>query len=77
MCYTLYEVIQMPVSKAQRAASERYDKEHFAYCTVKVKKELRERILEHAHATGESINGFITRAIAEAIERDLTPSADP
>jgi hypothetical protein len=37
----------------------------------------REIIDAHLLRTGESINGFITRAIAETIERDLTPSADP
>jgi len=60
----------MPVSDAQRKSNARYDAKHFAYCTVKVRKELREAVREHAAGHGESVNGFITRAIAETMERD-------
>ncbi len=35
-----------------------------------VSKGQKEIIRQHAESRGESVNGFINRAIAEAIERD-------
>jgi len=34
---------------------------------------LKDAIQEHAKAMGESVNGFIIRAIIETMERDLGP----
>jgi predicted HicB family RNase H-like nuclease len=67
----------MATSDAQRKSNKKYDAEHFEYFTVKGKKGMRETLKTVATARGESLNGFITRVLNEAIERDLTPSADP
>ena len=37
---------------------------------VRTTKEHRDAIQAHAQAQGESVNGFIKRAIAETMERD-------
>lgn len=37
---------------------------------LRLPKGEKEKIRAHAESRGESVNGFITRAIAEAIERD-------
>ena len=37
---------------------------------VRVKKGRKEQIKAHAEMMGESVNGFINRAIDEAMERD-------
>ena len=60
----------MPVSDAQRKAIAKYDAKKYEYCTVKVKKGTKELIRDFAAARGESVNGFITRAIAETMERE-------
>jgi predicted HicB family RNase H-like nuclease len=62
--------IVMAVSEAQRRANAKHDKENYEYCTVKVRKGKRAEVREHAQLRGESINGFINRAIDEAIARD-------
>ncbi len=36
----------------------------------------KERIKEHAEARGESVNGFIGRAISEQMKRDASAGAD-
>ena len=64
----------MPVSEARRRANAKYDKENFEYCTVKVKMGRKAEIQDHATANGESVNGFINRAIDETMERDTEVS---
>ena len=60
----------MPASKAQQKAVAKYMKENYDEIKVRVAKGQRERIKTHAEAQGESVNGFINRAIDETIERD-------
>ena len=59
----------MPVSEAQKKAFSKYIKENYEYCTVKVKKGKKAAIKAHADDLNESINGFINRAIDEAMAR--------
>lgn len=60
----------MPVSEAQRKANAKYDKEHFEYCTVKVKKGAKQMIQNIAKTNNESINGYIKKAIKAQIKAD-------
>lgn len=60
----------MPVSKAQQAAVNKYVKSNYDRINVTLAKGQREIIKAHAEARGESVNGFITRAIENQLERD-------
>lgn len=57
----------MPVSEAKRRAITKYDQKSVEKTTVRLKKGTRARI----EATGAaSINGFITDAIEEKLNRE-------
>jgi len=60
----------MTVSKAQQAAVNKYVKSNYDRINVTLPKGRREIIKAHAEARGESVNGFITRAIENQLERD-------
>ena len=60
----------MATSEARKRANEKWQTEKVDDLRVRVPKGQREIIHDHAAKQGESINGFINRAIREAIERD-------
>lgn len=60
----------MPVSKKQQASVNKYVKANYDRVNVTFPKGRKAEIKAHADARGESVNGFITRAIDETIERD-------
>ncbi len=60
----------MPASKAQQKAVNKYVKEKYDRVLLTMDKGRKETIKAHAEAQGESVNGFINRAIAETMERD-------
>lgn len=60
----------MPVSKAQQKAVTKYMKENYDEIKVRVDKGRKAEIKAHAEAQGESVNGFINRAIDETMGRD-------
>lgn len=60
----------MTVSKAQAAANKKYH-DKFDDIKVRVPKGDRQVWQDHAASQNESLNGFITRAVSEAMERDL------
>lgn len=60
----------MPASKAQQRAVSKYMKENYDEIKVRVEKGQKDIIKAHAEACGESVNGFIGRAIDETMERD-------
>lgn len=66
----------MPASKAQQRAVSKYMKENYDEIKVRVEKGRKDTIKAHAEAQGESVNGFITRAIKETIERDKEIAGD-
>ena len=66
----------MPVSEAQLRANKKYNKENFEYFTVKAKKGTRLEIKACAASIGESLNGFINRAIKDAMERAAKEEKD-
>ena len=60
----------MPVSEAQKRATAKYEQQNYDKVLLRLEKGRREIIKAHAEAHGESINGFVSRAIDEAITRD-------
>lgn len=67
----------MPTSKAQQRAVSRYIKANYDRLELTVPKGQKDIIKTHAEARGESVNAFIGRAIAEAMERDKRPQKAP
>ena len=60
----------MPISKAQQNAVKKYVKAHYDEVKIRMEKGRKAQIQQHAEAQGESVNGFINRAIAETMERE-------
>ena len=60
----------MPTSKAQQRAVNKYVKDKYDRILLTMPKGKKETIQAHAEARGESVNGFIGRAIESQIERD-------
>ena len=60
----------MAVSKAQQRAVSKYMKENYDEIKIRIAKGEKEVIKAHAEAQGESLNGFIIRAMSETMERD-------
>ena len=56
-------------TEAQARAHKRYISK-FAEIKIRVETEHRDAIQAHAQARGESVNGFIKRAIQETMERE-------
>lgn len=56
-------------SAAQRRAVSKYNK-NIGRINLRLSKEKKEIIESHAREKGESVNGFVNRAIDETIERD-------
>ena len=64
------EVNVMAVSKAQQRAVAKYMKENYDNVQVRMPKGKKEKIKAFAESKGESINGFVNRAIDEAMENE-------
>ena len=68
----------MPATKAQQKAVSKYMKENYDVYQIRMPKGRKAEIKAHAEARGESVNGFIGRAINETMERDNSqPSPSP
>lgn len=67
----------MPVSKAQQKAVTKYVKAKYDRFGLTMAKGRLDEIRAHAEAHSESVNGFINRAISEAMERDSSDSGAP
>ena len=60
----------MAVSKSQQKAVAKYMKENYDEIKIRTGKGKREEFKTHASERGETLNGFINRAINETIQRD-------
>lgn len=60
----------MPASKAQQRATNKYISKAYDRINLTVPKGQKERLQMHAEARGESLNGFINRAISDTLERE-------
>ena len=67
----------MAVSKAQQASVNKYVKANYDRINVTMPKGRREVLKAHAEAQGESVNGFINRAIDETMARDAAGTNQP
>ena len=65
-----------PSSKAQQKAVTKYVKEKYDRIVLTMPKGRKEAIKDAAATVGESLNGYVTRAIDERIERDNTGEDD-
>ena len=57
----------MPASKAQQRATNKWIAKAYDRINLTVPKGQKERLQAHAEAHGESVNGFINRAISETL----------
>lgn len=57
-------------TEARRRANEKYNAKAYDEIKVRVSKGNKDIIKAHAESKGESLNGFVNRAIDEAMERD-------
>ena len=60
----------MTVSKKQQASVTKYVKANYDRFSVTMPKGAKEKIKAHAEERGESVNGFINRAIENQIAED-------
>ena len=58
------------MGKSSTKAQNKYINKKYDRINLVVEKGKKESIKEHADAIGESVNGFINRAINETIKRD-------
>lgn len=63
-------------TEARRRANEKYNAKAYDEIKVRVSKGHKEKLKEYAEDHGESLNGFINRAIEETIERDAAEKED-
>jgi len=57
-------------TEAQKQSARKWDAANLDRLSIALPKGSRETIKAHAKAQGESVNGFIGRAISETMERD-------
>jgi predicted HicB family RNase H-like nuclease len=62
--------MEAKTSRAQQKAVNKYVKNNYDRFVLNMPKGNKERIKAHAAKQGESLNGFINRAISETMERD-------
>lgn len=57
-------------TEARRRANEKYNAKAYEEIKVRVYKGEKDKIKAHAEHHGESLNGFVKRAIDETMQRD-------
>lgn len=57
-------------TEARRRANEKYNAKTYEEIKVRVHKGQKDIIKAHAESKGESVNGFVNRAIDETMQRD-------
>ena len=60
----------MPASKAHMKATNKFIAKAYDRVNLTMPKGRKEVVQTHAEARGESVNGFINRAIQETMDRD-------
>ena len=59
----------MAVSKAQQKAVAKYEAKKYDKTLIRMEKGRLSKVRAHAESRGESLNGFIVRAVDETMER--------
>lgn len=62
--------------KASAASKNAWNARNYDRINLIVKKGQKQVIQEHTEKTGESVNGFINRAIEETMQRDQETHSD-
>lgn len=57
-------------TEARKRANEKYNAKAYDEIKIRVSKGYKTIIKAHAESNGESVNGFINRAVKETIERE-------
>jgi hypothetical protein len=57
-------------TEAKKEGNKRWDAKNLDRLSIALPKGSKDEIKEHTERTGESMNGFISRAIKETIERE-------
>ena len=57
-------------TEARRRANEKYNAKTYEEIKVRVHKGQKDIIKAHAEKNGESVNGFVNRAIDETMQRE-------
>ncbi len=60
----------MPVSKAQQKATAKYEAKVYDKTLIRLPKGRLDTVRRFADAHGESVNGYILKAVDERIERE-------
>ena len=60
----------MPVSDAQKRASNKYIAEHMTMLGCKVRKDYADRVREKARDKGVSVNSILRKALDDFLESD-------
>ena len=60
----------MPLTEARKRANRKYNEKAYDRIELKVTKGKKAALQDHAESKGESLNGFVNRAIDEAVRRD-------
>jgi predicted HicB family RNase H-like nuclease len=64
-------------TKAQQKAVQKYKKNNYDRFELLTPKGNKDKIKAHAAEMGESLNGFVNRAISETMERDEERRCSP
>ncbi len=64
------------MGKTSAAVKRKYNDKTYDRFNLFFPKGEKEKLREHAEKNGESLNGFINRAIREAVERDNARAED-
>jgi predicted HicB family RNase H-like nuclease len=59
-----------PISDSQKKAVRKYKEKAYDRLEISVPKGRKAELQDHAQQQGESLNGFVNRAIDETMERD-------
>ena len=65
----------MPTSAARIRANQKWDKKAYDKILLRVPKGKKDLIQAHTQKQGLSLNGFISRAIEDAMQRDAEKAA--
>lgn len=68
-------IAERKYTEAQKKSAQKWDAANLDRVSVAMPKGKKDIIKAHAEAHSESVNGFINRAIYEAIERDESAPA--
>ena len=60
----------MPITEARRRANDKYIKEKYERLPVSYQKEFCEKVRTAAAAKGESVAGYVRKAIEERMSRE-------